>query len=175
MHQPTRLFSLHCCLDSLKTSFFSYLNPKLADKLIYFLNHLVVSVMKRWRANLSYCTRSQISCLYPIGAGLQKLFCFSTRQTKVQILGYGQITRRVNISGVLERTLNCSSTNPSGGIIHCLYLSGDHVVLIRYISMTLHVKLCACKVSVDRNFNFCLNVEVHDYLKADAVTTFWFF
>ena len=47
MYQPTRLFSLHCCLDSLKTSFFFYLNPKLADKLIYFLNHLVVSVMKR--------------------------------------------------------------------------------------------------------------------------------
>lgn len=36
--------------------------------------------------------------------------------------------------------------------------------------MTLHVKLCACKVSVDRNFNFCLNVEVHDYLKAEMLS-----
>ena len=30
-----------------------------------------------------------------------------------------------------------------------------------YIPMTLHVKLCTCKVPIDRNVNFCLNVEVN--------------
>ena len=37
---------------------------------------------------------------WPVGAGLRRIFCFLTNQTKLQMLDYGQTTSKLNVSGI---------------------------------------------------------------------------
>ena len=96
-HQLSRFFSLHCLTWYTKIIYFLLLRPSFTKTLILlnkFLDHLVVSVIKgqRWQ-NLFNCSRSQTCYLLSIGARLHRIFCFSTNQTKVQILDYRQMAK----------------------------------------------------------------------------------
>ena len=64
----------------------------------------MVSVMKkrRWQ-NLPVSNSSEVRYIaWPVGAGLRRIFFFLTNQTKVQMLEYGQTTRKVKVSRILS-------------------------------------------------------------------------
>ena len=64
---------------------------------------IILWFLSRETRDKSYLIALEVNMLLVtiIGVGLQRMVCFSTNQTKVQILDYRQTTHKVNVSGIL--------------------------------------------------------------------------
>ena len=65
---------------------------------------IILWFLSRETRDKSYLIAAEVNMLLVtiIGVGLQRMVRFSTNQTKVQILDYGQTTHKVNVSGNLK-------------------------------------------------------------------------
>ena len=115
-----------------------------------FFDRLMISVMKRQ----TNCTGNQICCLQKISVGLQKFFYFSTNRTKVQTLDYQQMTRRVNVSGVLF----LSSSKQKGRRTTWLQVIMYQTIWISTVYLS-GGKMCKLSILYDRLFTFLLNLR----------------
>ena len=57
--------------------------------------------MKRRESDKTYPIAPEVRYVaWPVGAGLRRIFCFLTNQTKLQMLDYGQTMSKLNVSSI---------------------------------------------------------------------------